>query len=268
MLQTSFDSRFPVGYPGMPAEVSPTHDRSYVNTALNVAGIVTVTVATFVANTEYSVTINGVVVSYRTPATGSSATLTRDALVAAVNQSFAGVDALAAAGNTFTITGTSGQPLSVAPGSVNLTTAATTDVTSSGNIGLGLAVVRLSTDTEREVRLGALTSDHYFVGVTLDDNLRTISISASQSSPPVYRQNDSMLVRELGTVWVALDAPVTVNSPVFYRYSGAGKIGGFRGVSATGANRQLTNAKFLTAGTSIAKLLLNYSFAVAAGTTV
>ena len=178
------------------------------------------------------------------------------------------VDALAAAGNTFTITGTPGQLLSVAPGSVNLTTAATTDVTSSGNIGLGLAVVRLSTDTERDVRLGAPTSDHYFVGVTLDDNLRTISISASRSSPPVYRQNDSMLVRELGTIWVALDAPVTVNSPVFYRYSGAGKIGGFRGVSATGANRQLTNAKFLTAGTSIAKLLLNYSFAVAAGTTV
>lgn len=263
MLQTSFDSRFPVGYPGMPAEVSPTHDRSYANTALNIAGVVTVTVATFVANTEYSVTANGVVASYRTPATGGSAALTRDALVAAVNQSFAGVDALPAAGNTFTITGIPGQPLNVVPGSSNLTTAVTTGVTSSGEIGLGLAVVRLSTDTEREVRLGAPSSDHYFVGVTLDDNLRTIAITSPQSRAHVYRQGDSMLVRELGTVWVDLDAPVTVNSPVFYRYSGAGKIGGFRGESATGADIQLTNAKFLTAGTSLAKLLLNYPFAVA-----
>lgn len=267
MLQTSFNGRSLVGYPGMPAEVSPTHDRSYVNTALNTAGVVTVTVATFTANTEYLLTINGVAVSYRTPATGGSAALTRDALVAAVNQSFAGVDSLAAAGNTFTVTGVPGQPLSVVPGSSNLTTAITTGAVSSGDIELGLAVVRLSADSQREVRLGAPNSNHYFVGVTLDDNLRTLAItSLPQSIPRVYRQNDLMLVRELGTVWVALDAPVTVNSPVFYRYSGAGKVGGFRGESAVGADIRLTNAKFLTAGTDLAKLLLYYPSAVATTT--
>lgn len=266
MLQTSFNSRIPVGYPGMAAEVSPTHDRSYVNTALNVAGIVTVTVATFVANTEYSITVNGVVATYRTPATGGSAVLTRDALVAAVNQSFAGVDALPGAGNTFTITGVPGQPLTVVPGNSNITTAVTTGAASSGEIGLGLAVVRLSTDTEREVRLGAPSSAHFFVGVTLDDNLRTICVCPGQATSHVYRQNDLMLVREMGTVWVELDAPVTVNSPVFYRYSGAGKIGSFRGGSASGADIQLTNAKFLTAGTNLAELLLNYPSAVAVTT--
>ncbi|HLO48504.1 MAG TPA: hypothetical protein VK211_08840, partial [Kamptonema sp.] len=92
MTQTSFAPQFPVGYPGMPADLSPKYDRSYFNTALDVAGVVTVTVATFTANTEYSLTINGVVVTTNTPATGGSSATLRDALVAAVNQSFAGVD--------------------------------------------------------------------------------------------------------------------------------------------------------------------------------
>ena len=268
-MQTSFASTFPIGYPGMPADLSPKYDRSYFNTALDVAGVVTVTVATFTASTEYALTINGLTVTTTTPATGGTITLLRDALVAAVNQSFAGVDAAASAGSTLTITGLSGQPLTVIPGNATLTQAVTTPVVATGEIGLGLAVVRVLTDNEREVRLGAPDALHKFVGITTDDGLRTnVAPYLYRKTNHVYRRNDVMLVREAGTVWVAIEGPpVTPDSPVFYRYSGAGKIGAFRGATATGADLRLTNARFLTAGVDLAQILLGYaSITAPAGT--
>lgn len=268
-MQTSFASTFPIGYPGMPADLSPKYDRSYFNTALDVAGVVTVTVATFTASTEYALTINGLTVTTTTPATGGTITLLRDALVAAVNQSFAGVDAAASAGSTLTITGLSGQPLTVIPGNATLTQAVTTPVVATGEIGLGLAVVRVLTDNEREVRLGAPDALHKFVGITTDDGLRTnVAPYLYGKTNHVYRRNDVMLVREAGTVWVAIEGPpVTPDSPVFYRYSGAGKVGAFRGATATGADLRLTNARFLTAGVDLAQILLGYaSITAPAGT--
>jgi hypothetical protein len=274
-MQTSFASTFPIGYPGMPADLSPKYDRSYFNTALDVAGVVTVTVATFTASTKYDLTINGVTVTTTTPATGGSAALLRDALVAAINQSFAGVDAAAGSGNTLIITGVSGQPLTVIPSNSTLTQAVTTAVVTSTEIGLGLAVVRLATDNEREVRLGAPDANHRFVGVTADDGRRTNAApygAAPYGAAPygasdhVYRKNDVMLVREAGTLWVAIEGPpVTPDSPVFYRYSGAGKIGAFRGATATGADLRLANARFLTGGANLAQLLLGYA-TIASGT--
>ena len=270
-MQTSFASTFPIGYPGMPADLSPKYDRSYFNTALDVAGVVTVTVVTFTASTEYALTINGLTVTTTTPATGGTITLLRDALVAAINQSFAGVDAAVGAGATLTITGLSGQPLTVIPGNATLTQAITTPVVTTGEIGLGLAVVRVLTDNEREVRLGAPDALHKFVGITTDDGLRTnVAPYLYGKINDVYRRNDVMLVREAGTVWVAIEGPpVTPDSPVFYRYSGAGKIGAFRGATAAGADLRLTNARFLTAGVDLAQILLGYaSITAPAGTAV
>lgn len=260
MMQTTFETRFPQGYPGMPADVGIKYDRSYFNTALDTAGVVTVTVATFAADTEYELQINGVNVSYRSPTTGGSAAATRDALVAAVNQSFSGVDAAAATGNTFTLTGLPGQPISVGSLSSGLTQATTTAAVASGEIGLGLAVVRLLADSEREVRLGAPDASHRFVGVTIDDGQRTVGYPGENRKPNTYRRSDVMAVREAGSAWVRLDAPVTsISQPVFYRYVGAGVIGGFRGAMAAGADLQLANARFLTTGTEVAQLLLGYS---------
>lgn len=265
-MQTSYASTFPVGYPGMPADLSPKYDRGYFNTALDVAGIVTITVATFTAATEYSLAINGVTVTTTTPATGGSITLLRDALVAAINQSFAGVDAVAGTGNTLTVTGVSGQPLTVTLPNAILTQALTTPVVASGEIGLGLAVVRILTDNDREVRLGAPDALHRFVGGTVDDGLRTNIAPYGSGIDPVYRKGDTVLVREAGTLWVAIEGPpVTPNSPVFYRYSGAGKIGAFRGETAAGADLRLTNARFLTGGTTMAQILLGYA-SIASGT--
>lgn len=257
-MQTSFDGRLPVGYPGMPADVSPTYDQSYCNTALDVAGVVTITVANFTASTEYSLNINNVRVTVTTPATGGTIATLRDSLISAVNQSFAGVDAVVGAGNTFTVTGVAGQPLNVAVETTALTQVVTTPVVTSSEIGLGLAVVRVLTDSDREVRLGAPTSTHRFVGVTVDDNLRTIRLR-NYDNKPVYRRGDSMLVREAGTLWVELEAPVTTDSPVYYRYSGSGRIGAFRGNSSAGADVRLTNARFATSGTNLAKLVLGYA---------
>lgn len=266
-MQTSFASTFPIGYPGMPADLSPKYDRSYFNTALDVAGVVTVTVATFTASTEYALTINGLTVTTTTPATGGTITSLRDALVAAIDQSFAGVNATAGAGATLTITGLSGQPLTVIPSNATLTQAVTTPVAASGEIGLGLAVVRILTDSDREVRLGAPDALHKFIGITTDDGLRTNIIPYGiTNTSHVYRRNDVMLIREAGTVWVAIEGPpVTPDSPVFYRYSGAGKIGAFRGATAAGADLRLANARFLTGGVDLAQILLGYA-TVSAGT--
>ena|SRR4028118_1022550 len=258
-MQTSFASTFPVGYPGMPADLAPKYDRSYFNTALDVAGVVTLTIATFTPSTEYAVTINGVTVTTTTPATGGNITLLRDALVAAINQSFAGVDAATGGASAITITGVPGQSLTVIPSSAALTQAVTTPVVASTDIELGLAVVRLPTDSDREVRLGAPDANHKFVGVTADDGLRTNAAPYGNSNH-VYRKNDVMLVREAGTLWVAVEGPpVTPSSPVFYRYAGAGKIGAFRGATAAGADLQLTNAQFLTSGTDLAQIKLGYA---------
>ena len=267
-MQTSYASTFPVGYPGMPADLSPKYDRGYFNTALDVAGAVTVWIATFTASTEYSLSINGVTVSTTTPVTGGSITVLRDALVAAINQSFAGVDAVAGAGNAITVTGVSGQTLTVTPANATLTQAVTTPVVASGEIGLRLAVVRILTDNDREVRLGAPDALHRFVGITVDDGLRTnIAPYGNGKSDHVYRKGDTVLVREAGTLWVAIEGPpVTPNSPVFYRYSGAGKVGAFRGETAAGADLRLTNARFLTGGTTMAQILLGYA-SIASGTT-
>lgn len=264
-MQTSFDGRVPVGYPGMPADVSPTYDQSYFNTALDVAGVVTVAVANFTPSTEYSLNINNVRVAITTPTTGGTIATLRDSLVSAVNQSFAGVDAAAGAGNTFTITGVAGQPLNVALETTALTQVVTIPVVTSGEIGLGLAVVRLLTDSDREVRLGAPTNNHRFVGVTVDDNLRSIRLR-NYDNKPVYRRGDSMLVREAGPLWVELESPINIDSPVYYRYSGAGKVGAFRGNPSAGADVRIANARFGTSGTNLAKLVLGYASIANSGT--
>lgn len=260
MVQTFFGQRPPAGYPGMVADLGHAYDRSYINTALDVAGVITVTVATYAASTAYPLTINGVLVTHTSPATGGSATTVRDALVTAVNQSFAGVDAAAGAGATFTITGLSGQPLSVVLGTGNLTQATTTAVVTSGAIATGLAVVRLSTDSDMEARLGAASAAHLFLGVTLDSGFMTNPYPYTNSAHE-YKRGDLMVVREAGGVWVTVETDVTPNSPVFYRYSGSGTIGAFRGATDTGADVRLYNARFMSSASAggIAQLLLGYA---------
>lgn len=270
-MQTSFTPYFPIGYSGMPADLdSPKYDRSYFNTALDIAGIVTVTVVTYVASTQYSLTINGVIITTRSPATGGTITSVRDDLVAAVNQSLAGVDAVATAtAGAFSVVGLPGQPLTVTAGNPELTAVVTTPFSASTDIGLGLAVVRLATDSDREVRLGAPDASHKFVGITVDDGLRT-NAAPYGASDHVYRRTDVMLVREMGVLWVAIEGPpVTPSSPVFYRYSGAGKIGAFRGAPTAGADLQLTNAQFLTSGSDLVQIKIGYGNIIAPpGTTV
>lgn len=265
-MQTTFDTRPPIGFPGMPGDMGPKYDRGYQNTALDVAGVTSVAIGTFAASTEYALSINNVKVSVVSPATGGTATTVRDSLIAAINLSYAGVDALAT-GAAITITGVPGTPLTVTAITPNLTPSVVTPVVTSGEIPCGLAVVRLSTDSDSEVRLGAPSNAHQFLGVALDPGWLTNRFPYANQQASAYRRGDTVMVREAGSIFVVTDGIVTPSSPVFYRYSGAGIIGAFLGASAAGADIQLKNARFLSSNSSgVAQILLGYS-TVASGTT-
>lgn len=260
MVQTFFNSRFAPGFPGAPCDQAPFYDRSYNNNALDIAGVNTVTVATYAASTAYPLTINGLSVSVETPASGGTTATTRNQLVAAINESFAGVYAVAGSGSTFTITGQTGEPLTVVLGTGNLIQVVTTATVTTGDIPLGSALVQLPTDDQDVLRLGAPNASHRFVGVAIDDGSRTQLYPYNSPNGHVYRRNDKMLVREAGTAWVAVEGIVTPSSKVFYRYSGTGILGAFLGATASGADIEIMNARFLTESENgIAQLLLGYS---------
>lgn len=244
MVQSFFGTRPPAGYPGMVVDLSPHYDRSYLNTASDVSGVVTVTVATYAASFLYEITINGAVITHTSPTTGGTLTTVKDALVAAVNQSFAGVDAVSTGAATFTITGQLGQVLTVVPGT-NLTSVVSTSVVTSGDIGLGLAVVRIAGDNDREARLGAPTDALVFLGVTRDNGQLTNRYPYSDAAH-AYKRGDVMVVRETGTIYAVVEADVTPNDPVYFRYAGTGVVGAFSKTAVADETLLLPTARYLT----------------------
>lgn len=244
------ESRPGPGYPGMPSDIGQKYERSYFNIAADVAQVNTITVTTYAANATYMVSINGQNIDYTAPATGGSAAMVASALVEQINLFGAGAFAQSTGAAAFTITGSPGDPLTIstsATGGGAITAATTTPVATTGKIELGLAVVRIEGDTDREARLGAPDTDHIFLGVTTDCGYMVREQNSTPWQNASYQRGDVMLVREEGQCFVQIETDVNPSLPVFYRYTGTGKVGAFSGATGTGL-QQLLNARWVGSG--------------------
>lgn len=242
------DTRPPRGYPGMPSDIGYKYDRSYSNSASDVAPISTVTVGTYVAGATYSLSVNGSTVNYQAPASGGTATTARNSLIESVNL-LGGVYAQVGAGaNDLKITGQPGVPMSLsatATGGGAITAASTQAVVTSGDIKLGLAVVQVAGDEKDEARVGAPDANHRFVGVTIDNGFMRQGCN-EVGMEAVYRRQDFMTVREIGRCFVRVTEPVTTQDKVYYFYSGpAATLGYFTPTTGTGADIEILNARWV-----------------------
>ena len=244
--------RPPIGYPGMPSDIGVKYDRSYSNVANDVSQVSTITVTTYAAGATYMVTVNGQTFSYTAPATGGSLATVAAALLEQANLYGLGVVAKSASSTSFTLTSQPGEPFTLsvaATGGGALTGALTTPPVTTGEVELGLAVVRVATDGDREARLGDPSGTHLFLGVTIDPGYlnRGCEPTSNPWQNAKYRRGDMMLVREEGSCFVQIEEDVDPSMPVFYRYTGSGTTGAFRGSASSGA-QQLVSARWLTRG--------------------
>lgn len=238
------------GYPGMPSDIGQKYERSYFNVAADVAQVTTVTVGTYAANATYMVSINGQNIDYTAPPTGGSLATVASALVEQINLYGVGAFAQSTGAAVFTITGSPGDPLTISASATSggaITASTTTPVVTTGKVELGLAVIRIEGDTDREARLGAPDTDHIFLGVTTDCGYMIREPNAPIGQNASYQRGDMMLVREEGQCFVQIETDVNPSLPVFYRYTGTGKIGAFSGTTGTGL-QQLLNARWVGSG--------------------
>lgn len=244
----SFGSRPPIGYPGMPSDIGIKYDRTYMNVASDVAQVSTITIGTYAANATYVVSINGQAASVTAPPTGGTTTTVRDQLISEINLYGLGVLAQPTAAGAFTITGEEGETFTIsasATGGGAITSALTTPSAASGDVEIGLALVRVATDGDRQARLGAPDTDHTFLGVAIDNGYMIRKENSMPWHNAIYRRGDPMVVREQGRCFVQIEGNVNPSLPVFYRYTGTGKIGAFSGVAGAGS-QQLLNARWVS----------------------
>lgn len=240
-----------IGYPGMPSDIGQKYDRSYFNVAADVAQVSTLTVGTYAANATYLVTINGQTISYTAPATGGSAAMVASALISEINLSGLGAMAVSTGSAVFTVTGLPGETLSLtasATGGGAITAVLTTPAVTTGKIQLGLAVVRVAGDTDREARLGAPDATHKFLGVTVDTGYMIRQPYSNAWTPAAYERGDVMCVREMGRCFVQVETDITPDDDVCYRYTGAGVVGAFSGTAGATGTQQLLNARWVSSG--------------------
>ncbi|ALF52244.1 hypothetical protein ACX27_04265 [Nostoc piscinale CENA21] len=230
-----------------------------INASNQVRQVNTVTVGTAANSTAYGLIIDGILIDYTSDAT-ATATEIRDGLIAAVNLTGVGVAAIATGAGTFTLTGYPGASFdaTILGGGSGYAIASTTAAANSSAIGFGLAVARATSDPENVGRLP--TSDlQRFLGVTLHNHKQQLYNPSEGQYKAEYRHTEPMAVVQLGSVWVAVESAVTLDSSVYVRVSADGsldKIGGFTGTSGSGVIL-LQGAKWITGGTEIAELLLN-----------
>lgn len=256
-MQLVFGNYPAEGYAGMPVDIGIKRDNTYFNSAAEVAQVDTVTVGGTVATgDEITVFIDGFPVRI-VAVDGDTLTTLKDKLVAALNLLPNAIQATSKTTTAFTITGLPGLGFNTSvstDGTTTLTLVNTTGVVTATSIPLGVAVVRENSDDPRVCKLGAGSSDHTFLGVTVDPGyLETNIYSTPQRAE--FKRNEPVSVRAFGTVWVRLNGDVNPGDAVFYSYAGGGQIGAFS-TGAVGADTYLPNARWLSSGKAggIAKL--------------
>ena len=232
---------------------------TFLNASNQVRQVNTITIGTVANNTDYKIIDDGIVVTYNSGASATATTI-RDGLISEFNFAGLGEIARATGAGAFTITGYPGLPfdVSIAGGGTGYAIALTTASASSSPIGFGLAVARATTDPEDVARL-ATDEAQRFLGVTLHNHKSQQYYPDTGEYKAEYRHNEPMAVVQMGSIWVPVEAPVTISSDVYVRQSASGafiKISGFAGASGTGLVK-LIGAKWVTGGGGIAELFLN-----------
>lgn len=238
------------GYAGMPYDISPKNDVTYFNSADEVAQVNTLTITAVVAGGKLSVTIDGTQVQLTASDTDTVATF-RDKLIERLNITPLNIYAVeTATAGQLTLTGIPGVPFTIqtnVSGGVTVTNVATTAVSSSAFIPLGVAVVRDTTDNWNQCRLGSADPNHIFLGFTFDPQYLVTNICMSPAKTGFNRQ-DPVNVRQMGTLYVRCETDIAPNDPVFYRYGGTGELGHISNVTSAGADKQLLNVQVIKPG--------------------
>lgn len=249
-----------VALPGMQGSVRiPGGIATSINAANQIRQVNTVTVGTVANSTQYNIIIDGIVVSY-TSTSADTATGIRDGLVSAVNLAGTGVIAAATDAGVFTLTGYPGVAFTAAitGGGTGYAIASTATASNSTAMRFGLAVARATGDPENVARLATDVSQK-FLGVILRGHKAQDYYPEDDLYKARYRHTEPFPRVFMGSVWVTVESPVTVDSEVFVRNAVAGAltgISGFTGTSGAGVVK-LVNARWKTGGNEIAELLLS-----------
>jgi len=211
------------------------------------AQVVTVTIASVVDSTDYTVTINGVPCTYTSDATATEAEINAGLLDAINNSSFNGT------GNSFDVTAAQGATTAtivitadVAGDSFVYSVTATilTVALTTGNGGavpFGVGVARGSEDN-----LARLPSDSgdTLLGITVLDQTEVNQLTTGTHE---YDGDDVMSILRKGRIYVVPEDAVTVDGDVYVRVTASGantQLGAIRSDNDSGNAIQLTGAVF------------------------
>ena len=238
-LITSVAQNMDGGFLGLPVGNYNYLARSYINSAAQVTGV-TDLVPAVVNNHAYTVTINGIPVSFTSGGAATAANV-RDGIIAAI-QAIAGALALVtptASGNNVRLTevapAAGAVTIAGADGSTTITPVAAH--VSSQPLPPGIAVAKGGSG-DQDLRLMSVTGDQ-ILGVVLYSPQAIQEDVFGVGSNVLYGPNSIVPVMTRGAVWVMVEESVTPLSPVFVRFSPRGvnvQVGGFRASADAGPN--------------------------------
>jgi len=246
MGQTVFNFEPAAAMSGLIADSGIDHIVSRINKG--VAQITTVTIASVVDSTDYTVTINGVPCLYTSDGTATEAEINAGLLAAINTSAFNGLglafDVTAVQGaTTATIVITAdviGTPFTCTVTAVILTVATTAE--NSGDIPFGVVVAQNTEDDE--ARLPTSGSDK-LLGVSVLDQTEPNQSDGTHE----YEYGDAMGIMIQGRIWVTAEDAVAAQGDVYVRHTASGngtQLGAIRSDNDGGAAMQLTGAVFET----------------------
>lgn len=252
--QSSYATKLEKGYAGMLVGLGHPEVDSYANSADDAAQVSAIAIGTPVADTDYSLTFDGVTATIRSGAT-TTATEIRDALIAAINQSsiYNKAVAVATGPGTFEFVARKQYAgidftVSVAGGGAGfeIDDAASTAASVSGGIGYGLVVVRGVGDPDGVARLPNLAGQRV-LGITIGD-----LTSEQRDGKSEYRRGKMVSVWRSGPpdIMVYIESDVTMDDTPYYRHTPNAALD-IRGAIRAGSNlgcSPLTGYRFKSSG--------------------
>lgn len=221
----------------------------------NVAQVERITVDTAANSTAYTVTINGVPISFTSDANATKEEI-RDGLVAAINaEGFVNSEVTASNGpttDTLDVTAdTAGTPFTLTESDANLSTSTITANVTGNPVPFGRGLARGGS-----AGLAVLPSSTGFVFEGVSVNRAKALPKDNTVSPPEtgaarWNEADAMTVMRWGRIWVIPEDAVAITDDVYVRHTQGAQSdqtpGRFR-TDADGSNAdQISNARWLTA---------------------
>lgn len=254
-MQTDYNN-LAAAVEGAIADIGFDNHKATRSAGTNVAQVATVTVDAATNSTLYTVTVNGVLVTYTSDGTATIAEIHAGLLAAGIANSFlAGVVTFSGASPDLVITAdVAGAPMTVTEADADLSLVATTPNTTASPIYFGRGLAQNLTDAEK-ISLPSATG-FTFAGISSHSQIAR----PNDDGIAKYEDGISIPVLTKGRIYVlAEDAITSLDDAVYLRHTANGAVnvaGRFRTDADTARADQISNARWLSLTTGVNQLAI------------